>query len=238
MRYNLQNVILFLLFIVFIDNTFFNVIFFDSYSVTDSNTNETNEQEKSRSGTDQGTLLYSQLEVIGTIVSIAVAAVFYFHQQAKQRKEAIQRSSEAILQEIKENKRLLENKEYEKINYTIQGKSNGQNIVKYTNVYLDIEGYQSILHSGFFTYFSSKTQHKLTLLYGRIRSHNELISYTDHLQDLFFMNNDYSKESLDKWYQKVERYDLILTKWEEEIVILLDEVKNLIKHEQPKKINE
>jgi hypothetical protein len=219
--------------IFFINNTF-DVLFFSSYSVTEPD-NKTSELEKNRSSGDQGTLLYSQLEVIGTIVSIAIAAVFYFHQQAKQRQEAIQRSSGSILREIDENKKLLENQEYEKISYPIQDKSKNQNIVKYTNVYLDSEGYQSILHSGFFTYFSSNTQHKLTLLYGRIRSHNELITYTDHLQDLFFMNNDYSKESLDKWYKQIERYDLILTKWEEEIVVLLDEVKNLIKQEQPKK---
>jgi hypothetical protein len=169
------------------------------------------------------------LQVFFAVAAIALTLVLYAHQQSKERKEAVKRSCGAILREIEENKKLLESKEYEKIEYNIQDQLTGpNNIVKYTNAYLDSEAYKSILHSGFFTFFDVYTQHKLTLLYERIHGRNELISYVDHFQDLYFLYNDNSKANLDKWYKKVERYDILLTKWEEEILNLLDEVKLLL----------
>jgi hypothetical protein len=173
-------------------------------------------------------------QVAVAVASIGLTVYFYFHQQKKERKEAIKRSSEAILQEMEGTNRALNSEEYEKIEYRIQNGPKGQCEVKYTNVYLDNEAYESVLYSGFFTFFSANTQHKLTLLYGRIKSHNELISYVDHFQDLYFMNHDNTKENVDKWYQNVQRYDILLTKWEEEMTQLLEEVKGLIESERPR----
>lgn len=175
----------------------------------------------------------SWLQTIFAVVSIALTIIFYFHQQTKQRKEAIKRSCGSIIKEIDENKKLLESKEYEKIEYNLNSKLR-PNKIKYTNAYLDSEAYKSVLHSGFFTFFSTNTQNKLALLYGRIQSRNELISYVDHFQDIYFLHHDDSESDLEKWYKKVERYDILLAKWEEEILVLLDEVKGLVKEEQPR----
>jgi hypothetical protein len=174
-------------------------------------------------------------QVITAVVSILLTVVFYFHQQATSRKEAIKRSCGAIIKEIEENEKIVAGKEYEKIVYKTIDKLTGQhNIVKYTNAYLDSEAYKSVLFSGFFTYFSSNAQHKLTLLYGRIHSRNKFIFYVDQLQDLYFLHNKDPKSDLDDWYKKVERYDSLLTRWEEEICGLLYEVNALVKEEQPK----
>jgi hypothetical protein len=216
--------------------TLVNSTFYNSTSIFSvAETNETNNQER---GSDADQVFWAQLGVIvaiiSVILSVGLAVILYLHQQNKQRSESIRRSSEAIVQEMEATKRALNSEEYEKIQYKIQISDGGQGTVKYTNAYLDTEAYKSVLHSGFFTFFSANTQHKLTLLYGRIQSHNELISYVDHFQDLYFMNHDNSKENVDEWYQKVQRYDVLLTKWEEEITQLLGEVKNLIESEQPR----
>lgn len=133
--------------------------------------------------------------------------------------------------EIDENKCVLSGNEYQRITYKTGRKTTEQPQVSYTNAYLDLDGYQSVVHSGSFTQFKAKTQHKLTLLYGRIRYRNELITYRDHFQDMFFIHDDGSKVRLDRWYKEVERYDILITKWESEIILLLNEVEEIMEVE-------
>ena len=99
--------------------------------------------------------------------------------------------------------------------------------VNYTNAYLELDAYESGLHSGFITHLSTNSQHVLTAVYSRIRSRNELITYIDRFQDLFFLSDD-TKQRLDRWYKAVERYDLLLTRWEQEIIKLLEETETLL----------
>jgi hypothetical protein len=168
-----------------------------------------------------------------SIISLSVSIIFYLYNQSSQRISAIRRASDALIQEIEENKNILDSKRFKKIEYPISTGNAAPKLIRYTNAYLDLEAYSSIVNSGTFTFFSAKTQHKLTHLYGRIRGRNDLLSYVDHFQDLFFLFHD-EKDS-DKWYKKVERYDLILTEWEADICNLLDDVKILIRNETSKK---
>jgi len=171
-----------------------------------------------------------------SVLAVIVTIVVYMHEQSKIRKETLKRSCDALQREIKENKVTLTTGEYKNVNYAL----NDDQYVNYTNAYLDKDAYESVLFSGSFSFFTAITQHKLTMLYGRIKSYNETITYIDHFQDFFFMyddvdNTNQSKKRLEKWYKDVSRYDLLLTKYEKEIRQLLDEVEPLIETEKGRK---
>jgi hypothetical protein len=232
-----KNIIFIMLHINLIAVTILTIFFFAgkssglaSYVYAENKTIQSNQINDLLLGIDPG-----WWQVIIAVASILLTVIFYFHQQSTSKKEAIKRSCGAIIKEIEENKKILGSNEYEKISYKTNSQPTIQNsIIKYTNAYLDSEAYKSVLYSGFFTFFSAKTQHKLTLLYGRVHSRNDLLSYVHHFKDLYFLHNRDPKSNLDDWYKKVERYDILLTRWEKEIAGLLDEVNALIIEEQPK----
>ena len=183
--------------------------------------------------------LYTAIGPIVTIISIATTVIFYFKKQEDEKNAVKMRTILALTEEINENKNILRSKKFRKVVYPIANTRNLQysipdSEVRYTDAYLDLEVYQSILQTEF-TFLSPKTQRRLSLLYSRIRSRNELLSYTDHFQDLFFTLNEESESSYCRWYKSVERYDITLTIWEQEIARLLDEVENSIISERPKK---
>jgi hypothetical protein len=45
------------------------------------------------------------------------------------------------------------------------------------------------------------------------------------------MNREFSEENYRQWFKRVERYDRLMTKWENEIVSLLEEARLLISKE-------
>jgi hypothetical protein len=161
------------------------------------------------------------LVIIGIITIIATIAIVYF-QEKKQTKNTIHLSQRTILREITENRKFLMENENKHITYNTKKGS-----VNYTNGYLEFEAYLSVLYSGYFTRFSPDTQHYLTMLYSRIKSRNEYITYTERFEDLFFLLDD-SQERRERWYKKIESYDLLLTQWEKEILILLNESESRV----------
>jgi hypothetical protein len=167
-----------------------------------------------------------------SVVAIIVTIVVYMHEQTKLRKETIIRSCEAILREIEENVESLTGGEYERIVYSAGKESDSieDQRVNYTNAYLDIDAYESILFSGSFTHFASATQRTLTMLYGRIRKRNELITYAEHFEDTFFMNshNHSETEKKEKWFKTVTKYDILITRSENEIRRLIEEAKDAV----------
>lgn len=171
------------------------------------------------------------LSVLAIIVTVGV----YMHEQNKLRKETIIRSCDSILREIQENVESLTAAKYEKITYTASKDINSteEQVVNYTNVYLDSDAYDSVRFSGSFTHFSSETQHTLTMLYGRIRKRNEMITYAEHLEDTFFMDSrDDEKERKEKWFKTVTKHDMLITRYESEVVRLLNDVKPMIEKEE------
>jgi hypothetical protein len=187
----------------------------------------------------------NKFQTVISALAIIISILIYMREQSRQRIETIKRSSEAILKEIDENEHVLRGGNYEKITYTVEDKLLEQNktsdnqvvVVNYTNAYLDMDAYQSIVFSGSFTHFSASTQHKLTMLYSRIRSRNETITYTDHLEDMFFMheddsNNNISQQRKEKWFKDIRKYDLLITRYENEILQYLDEVRPLLNEEK------
>ena len=176
------------------------------------------------------------LGVIAIISSIGV----YWHEQSKSRRETIIRSCKAVLMEIQENKNLVA-QQANKIEYP-NNRDNLNNLnnntvpqkIIYTNAYLDTAAFDSLTNAGSFTHLSSKTQFELTMLYGRIKNHNEMLTYIDHYQDIFFLIKGNSEESKYQWFDHILRYDVHLTDIEKEIFRLLDECFELVNSEKNK----
>ena len=177
--------------------------------------------------------LLNWVEIILAALSVYLAISLPLYQQAKGERRNRKEAYTALIREIEENKNILEDHtKYEKIKYDVSLDIQSKNIcIEYTNAYLDIEAFQSIIYSGYFTKLDSETQHNLTHLYDRIKSHNETITYVDHYQDLFFIFNDTSDANMKKWYNNIERYDNMLTALEKEIKIYLNQGKYLLEKE-------
>ena len=197
-------------------------------------------------------VLQAVIAAVAIVAGIAVTFYLYWREQKERRLEIISRSCQTILWELADNSKTLSEDKYQKISYQIAGSgtsSSGQtdeNRIIYTNAYLHDEAYRSVSNTGSFGYFSSGTQYKLVSLYGRIASHNALLTYLDELQDQILIAqtqvlSGYSKEESERVQEKGnkilfdlrERYDITLTKWEREIRVLIPEVEKLIREENP-----
>jgi hypothetical protein len=100
------------------------------------------------------------------------------------------------------------------------------------NAYLESDAYDSIAQSGLIKHLRIDMQSRLTMLYSRIKSRNKLITYTEHFEALFFLYDD-SNDRLRAWYKKIEKYDILLTRWENEIIDLLEDIEGQLKKEKP-----
>ena len=181
------------------------------------------------------TLIY--LTIVAIVVGIAVPLVIYIIQQWSEKRGRISRSCDAIIKEIRQNKLVTTGTKYDRIKYRVYDQSHNLIAeVDYVNAFLETDAYQSVLNSGLFTHFCVDTQNSLTSLYARIKSRNELITYMDKYEDLFFLYNAATGQSLDRWYASIEKYDVLMTDWEKEILEWVDEVEDLLIKEKPKTI--
>lgn len=178
---------------------------------------------------------YSVPLVALTTLAIIASVALYYYQENRSKKEKIERSRRAILKEVLQNKKALTSNVHDHIAYTTKTRTNGQKIVEYTNAYLEADSYNSVLYSGLLTYFSIPTLHTLTMLYSRIKSRNDLLTYMDHLEDMFFLYDD-AQVRLDTWNQKIQKYDVLISSWESEIIELLNEAELLLLRERSKRI--
>lgn len=193
---------------------------------------------------EEGTF-FSWVQLIVAIFAIAGPVVLtvylYRHGESREKNDIMRRACEAILRELQENEEALTTKRHKRIEYPI-GKQSAAPVnsarsyeegVSYTNAYLNIDAFDSILHSGIFTHFGIETQHTLSELYSRVRNHNEMITYTNEFEDRFFSDGD-SDEKRKRWQKEVERYEIILTKWEYEILPLLYDARRKVQDEKPR----
>jgi hypothetical protein len=210
-------------------------------------------QDNSESKASDLSLLYALLQtvigVLGVIAGVGIALYVYWREQKETKLDTISRSCQAILWELADNKKALSRDEHQKISYHIgkpadeKAEHNYETHVLYTNAYLYDEAYRTLINSGSFSYFEPDTQYTLVSLYGRIKSHNELLTYTDQLQDRILIAGAYHGGQTDnidtRWEQLLfslrERYDLALTKWEKEINGFILEAEKRINAENPRK---
>lgn len=161
------------------------------------------------------------LFIIPPFAAIGIPLAIHLHNQKTAQRDLLNRASRSVLRELNGNADALEGRRgYQVIEYNTAGK-NLQH-VRYTNAFLDDDAYNSIIASGHFTHFSVNTQDVLRELYTRIKDHNDTIRYTNDLEDRASINRLTPKEVS----SLIERYDLILTKLENDILQLLPQAVN------------
>jgi hypothetical protein len=174
-------------------------------------------------------ILYLTAGAIGAaILGVIIDMLSKSQENKKQQKDIIK----AVLNELKENKKTLFGNVHERINYVISKTYGTTKQVGYVNAYLELDTYESVLRSGLIKHLPLDIQTRLTMLYSRIRSRNDLIAYTERFEDMFFIYDD-SEERLNRWYKKIQKYDILLTEWEAEIIDLLEETIREINKKGP-----
>lgn len=167
-----------------------------------------------------------------TLVPIFGTSLFYLRLQRIEHADKITTICKSLLTEIDSNKDALTGKQDYKIVEYI-GRDEEKSKIKYTNVLLDYDSYESLITSDLFSYFQKETQVSLRELYTRIKDHNRTINYIDELEDKYDLQfpNDKSK-----FYKAVARHEAVLSIWGSEILKLISKTKKKLNSEI-KKIN-
>lgn len=136
--------------------------------------------------------------------------IFLLEEQIR-RGERIRRSRRTILREVRETKDSLLEEEKRIRYYVDEPKLSPITIrrrVDYRNAYVITDAFDSVLHSGLFTYFAEYIQYVLSNLYSRIKTHNTLIT---------------SMNQFEEKREKMLEYQLYLTDLEIDIMRLIYE---------------
>jgi hypothetical protein len=168
-------------------------------------------------------LILGLITILVTASTVATDMVLKSQEWKNERNDTIN----VILNELQENKKALLSNVHSRINYVIEDSQLNIKEINYINAYLELDAYESVLHSGLIKHLPIDIQSRLTMLYSRIRSRNELIAYTNRFEDMFFIYDD-SQERLNRWYKKIQKYDILLTQWEAEIIDLLEETERKV----------
>jgi hypothetical protein len=105
----------------------------------------------------------------------------------------------------------------------------GKKEIKFRNVVFDITVYETIVHSGLFTYFPREIQAPVMKLYTAIRTHNEYLKHRIELAERFSL---YGSTARDAVFRKtLEKLEAYLT----ELNIDAESLIELIQVEQSKK---
>jgi len=164
-------------------------------------------------GTNNFSIIQLYIGGLAVVLPLVATIGVYWHQQRKNKLELIHHSRDSIQNELQSNKKELEVNE-DTISYVIDH-NNKELKIEFTNSYLDTTAFDGIVGAGF-VYFNVALQYEITMLYGRIKKHNELLTYIDHFEDLFFLNGKNS-ERKKQWGKAVLRYHESLTSLDSEI---------------------
>lgn len=171
-------------------------------------------------------LFQSWLQVALAVAAIVISIFIYRHKEVSDRNNLLQRSYKTLLMELEENKPALEpDAKHQRVKYPLPSSKEGDiKEVNYTNAYLDVDAYESILYSGNITHLPPETQKRIIQLYQRIKKHNEVLSWTNQFEDMFFLDGNNTTERLASWHSEVKRYEKNLTKLEMEMLPLMNSV--------------
>jgi hypothetical protein len=137
------------------------------------------------------------------------------------RRDKVRNSCDTIMRELLETKESLQGEE-SRIHYYFSESSPSSEItsikkVDYRKNIIVSDAYDSILHSGLFTEFSPNTQHTLSTLYDRIKTHNRIVI---------------SIIQFEEKRRKVLEYELYLTGLEPAIINQVFASEKLVKSER------
>jgi hypothetical protein len=139
----------------------------------------------------------------------------------KEKERHIQ-SCKSMLEELKDHEITFDDKEYHE-RFPI-----GDKTIVISDTILSTDVYESIIHSGFFTYLEIETQNELSGLYNIIKNRNDLLIYLNRYDyTLPAINEEYLEA---RWSILADRY-ITLSNWEDEIKELIKTVRILLEDE-------
>jgi len=164
--------------------------------------------------------------LIGIIIALGIFMYDRFYERWKDKQEINQRLTRCfrtISMELNDHAKALVNKEYPDVV--------DNSAYPFKSMFLNIDAYESLLHSGLFTHFNEETQDRLANLYNRVKLHNEFQTHRTILRCRFDMD-EYSKDKEKKWSILIAPCDVILNLYQKEIKELIGSVKQLIDEEE------
>ncbi len=163
---------------------------------------------------------------LGGIIVAIIIFWYTLRKQGKDRKrtedERINNMRNALLKELKDHRDAFSNKISEDF-IKVQDKG-------YINRVLNTDAYESILHSGLFTYFDGDTQNKISNLYIHIIRRNQLIDYLHVYKDNFLLNKNVNNEK-NVWFERQLEYHKDIVRLEGEINYWMNTVEPLIENQ-------
>ena len=150
------------------------------------------------------------MTVLGIVATVFIAIYVFRLDQETRKKNTIQRSCDMLLRELGQAIESFQNNET-RIHRSYFKRLPLSDVpiiheIDYNKAIIVTDAYDSILHSAFFTEFSSETQHILSTFYDRIKMHNRLIL---------------SISQFEEQKQKKLEYESYLTDLEPDITITL-----------------
>lgn len=167
-------------------------------------------------------IIKQNIEVIAIVVALVIFLLERYYERRKDRVEIndrLERCYKTIEKELNDHEQSFDNPKYE-------NSSDNEN-VPWKGMVLNIDAYDSLVHSGLFTYFQDRTQDRLANLYIRIKLQNKMIHEKTLVKSMFFMQG-FSDEKKKLWPYISYPYDFSINGYQTEIENLLDDVKKLI----------
>jgi hypothetical protein len=150
-------------------------------------------------------------------VGVILAVVFFAierHIDRKHRKKEFVNSCETILEELRDHSDMYHPEKY------IKDEIKDNADLCFVDRHLNIDAYESIIHSGFFTRFRPYTQFALSNLYLRIKLRNDLVAFRRQCRYQFFSSGSGDRDAI--WPICIRETDKKIFKWDTEIKFLVE----------------
>lgn len=168
-----------------------------------------------------------QAGILGILT--ALAGIWYQRHKDKMSEiDRVRRTCCTILEEIDDTDKSFNSGKRQQTN-----RERKNYAIKYTHSYLNNSAFDSLIHSGLFTHFDTKTQIQLSDLYLAIKFHNKVLYYKNEFRDLSLLSTSSAGIKSDYAY-RIEYMERYLTQLENETNRLIPKVKKSIEYEQSK----
>jgi hypothetical protein len=177
----------------------------------------------------QGFQLFGDLDVEkhATLVAIILAIIIFLLERVIEYKknkddinDRVSRIHKTVMKEIDDAYDTLNNSFYQPVDHIAAGLS-------FKGAILNTDAYESLLHSGLFTYFRPDTQNTLANFYTRIKLHNDLQRERLLLRSQFLLDKNFEKDST-TWQSVIATHDNLLQHYQIDIKNTLSSVKDIL----------
>ncbi len=124
--------------------------------------------------------------------------MFERYKTKKESRERIHNVCKAILKEIEDHRDAFTNRKQPE-HFVKVGD------IQYVSRVLNINAYESVIHSGLYTDLKPCTQNSLSNLYNHIIYRNEMIDYVKRYRDIFFLYDNYENRN-NLWFTRIKNY--------------------------------